>query len=197
MTSDVTPDDITPDDITPDDKDWTWVLDRSCPECGFETDGFERDELGARIRANASEWTAILARPPAEVRARPVPGQWSPLEYAAHVRDVFRLFHQRLQLMLETDDPIFANWDQDVTAVEDRYAEQDPAVVSIELVDAAAGLAAAFDRLNGDTVPGETWARVGRRSDGARFTVESFGRYLIHDPVHHVWDVRSAAAGRT
>ena len=26
-------------------------------------------------------------------------------------------------------------------------------------------------------------------SDGARFTVESFGRYLLHDPIHHLQDV--------
>ena len=25
------------DAITPDDKDWTWVLERPCPECGFDT----------------------------------------------------------------------------------------------------------------------------------------------------------------
>jgi hypothetical protein len=22
--------------IEPDEKDWTWTLDRSCPDCGFE-----------------------------------------------------------------------------------------------------------------------------------------------------------------
>ena len=26
--------------ITPDTKDWTWVLQRPCPECGFNTQGF-------------------------------------------------------------------------------------------------------------------------------------------------------------
>ena len=35
----------------------------------------------------------------------------------------------------------------------------------------------------------EQHARPGTRSDGARFTVETFARYLIHDPVHHLWDV--------
>jgi hypothetical protein len=25
-----------PDAITPDTKDWTWVLERACPECGFD-----------------------------------------------------------------------------------------------------------------------------------------------------------------
>jgi hypothetical protein len=29
------------------------------------------------------------------------------------------------------------------------------------------------------------------RSDGAQFTVESFARYLVHDPLHHEFDVRA------
>ena len=41
-------------------------------------------------------------------------------------------------------------------------------------------------------VEGDQWERPGRRSDGARFTVESFGRYFVHDRVHHVWDVGAA-----
>jgi hypothetical protein len=36
------------------------------------------------------------------------------------------------------------------------------------------------------------WQRTGRRSDGAHFTVETFARYFIHDPVHHLYDVTSA-----
>jgi hypothetical protein len=38
-------------------------------------------------------------------------------------------------------------------------------------------------------VPDDAWQRTGTRSDGARFTVESFARYFIHDPVHHLYDV--------
>ena len=60
-------------------------------------------------------------------RRRPAAARvWSPLEYACHVRDVFRLFDTRLHLMLDEDDPLFANWDQDETAVAERYSEQDP-----------------------------------------------------------------------
>lgn len=33
------------------------------------------------------------------------------------------------------------------------------------------------------------WERTGLRSDGAQFTVLTLGQYLVHDPVHHVWDV--------
>ena len=46
------------------------------------------------------------------------------------------------------------------------------------------------------TVTGPLWERPGRRSDGARFTVETFARYFIHDPVHHLYDVTGARYGR-
>ena len=46
------------------------------------------------------------------------------------------------------------------------------------------------------TVTGVQWQRTGARSDGARFTVETFARYFIHDPVHHLYDVTGAAPYR-
>jgi len=33
------------------------------------------------------------------------------------------------------------------------------------------------------------YGRTGVRSDGAVFTIESFARYFLHDPLHHLWDV--------
>jgi hypothetical protein len=170
--------------ITPDTKDWTWVIERPCPECGFDANTFAPADVGELIRANAARWPALLGR--ADVATRPSPDRWSALEYGCHVRDVFRLYDYRLGLMLEQDDPAYPNWDQDVTAVEERYGEQDPAVVVHGLDAAAHELADHFDAVHGDQ-----WQRTGTRSDGARFTVETFARYLVHDPVHHVYDVES------
>jgi DinB superfamily len=172
--------------IEPDGKDWTWVLQRPCPECGFEAASIARDEVSGLLTANAASWVALLAqRTDADLRRRPDAQTWSPLEYACHVRDVFVLFDFRLGLMLTTDDPLFPNWDQDVTAVESDYPSQQPAQVSADLDAAAQVLAAHFADL-----ADKQWARPGRRSDGASFTVESFARYLVHDPVHHLYDVR-------
>ncbi len=111
---------------------------------------------------------------------------WSTLEYGAHVRDVQRIFDERLVLMLSHDDPEFANWDQDDTALAGRYDLQDPLVVAAEL---EAGAAAAADRF--DSVPEGAWQRTGRRSNGSRFTVETLGQYFLHDVVHHLHDVAS------
>ena len=134
------------------------------------------------LRANAAAWRAPLAAPGAVDRTQP--GRWSSLEYGCHVRDVFRLYEYRLGLMLTEDDPLYPNWDQDETAVASNYASQHPAVVASELVAAADSLADRFAAVSGDQ-----WLRPGRRSDGASFTVETFARYFIHDPVHHLYDV--------
>ena len=83
------------------------------------------------------------------------------------------------------DGPHYPDWNQDETALAEDYNSQDPATVSAELMEAAEGLAERFD-----SVVGEQWNRTGYRSDGASFTITSFARYLIHDPVHHLWDVQ-------
>jgi len=174
--------------IVPDTKDWTWVLQRSCLECGFDTQGFSVQAVPEMIMANAAAWQETLTGP-GDARTRPVPGKWSAVEYGCHVRDVFRLYDQRLELMLSQEDPLFPNWDQDATAVAERYAEQNPAEVATALSEAAQAIASRFAG-----VTDGQWQRTGRRSDGASFTVETFARYFIHDPVHHLYDVTGQRA---
>jgi len=158
------------------------VLERPCPECGFDAGSLDVATVPEVVRANAAAWQTVLTRP--DAAQRPRPDVWSPLEYGCHIRDVFRLFRTRLGLMLDEDDPRFANWDQDETALADHYGEQDPAVVATEVATAGDEVAAAFAAVGDDE-----WGRQGRRSDGAVFTVESFARYFVHDPVHHLYDV--------
>ena len=133
--------------ITPDNKNWTWVLERPCPDCAFDAETIANRDIGMIIRDVASQWEVVLFHP--QVRQRPLPNVWSPLEYGCHVRD-----------------------------------RQDPHTVRRELATSGDMLADRFD-----AVSGSEWRRVGFRSDGAQFTVESFGRYLLHDPIHHLWDV--------
>lgn len=169
--------------ITPDTKDWTWVLERPCAECGYDATGVEVAAIAGAIRENVAFWATALSGE--GVTERPAPGVWSPVEYACHVRDVHRVFGERLALMLDQDDPLFANWDQDETAVAERYDLQAADTVAAELGTAAEAAASAYE-----LVVGEQWHRPGRRSNGSVFTVATLGRYHLHDVVHHRWDLR-------
>ena len=165
-----------------DDKDWTWVLHEPCPDCGYDASTVTVAGLPGLVRSSAGAFGAALARPGAA--DRPAAAVWSVLEYACHVRDVCRIFRVRADLMLAQDDPQFENWDQDETALAERYWEQAPAVVADELEIAAEAVARTF----ADVPPGQ-WQKTGRRSNGSVFTVESLGRYFVHDLVHHVHDI--------
>ncbi|WP_131681768.1 DinB family protein [Pseudarthrobacter sp. YALA5] len=168
--------------IIPDEKDWTWVLTRPCPECSFDLSSATPATVPATIQNMLPRWRAVLRRP--EVAERPNGTTWSPLEYACHVRDVFALFDQRLNLMLDTDDAQFENWDQDRTAVEMDYANADPAVVSAELTAEGEQIAESFAG-----VRESDWGRKGLRSNGSEFTVLTLAQYFLHDVVHHLHDV--------
>ncbi len=172
----------------PDTKDWTWVLDRPCPECGFRADAIDRDQIGALMRANAAGFRTALQRRQVVAQRPPVPAgsppRWSALEYAGHVADVYQLADERLNRMLKKKHPTFADWDQNAAAVEGAYAEADPDKVAYRLAAAAGKVADLVDKTRGDR-----WERTGARSDGASFTVESFAVYILHDVSHHLWDV--------
>ena len=170
--------------IEPDTKDWTWVLREPCPECGFQAADVDVHAIGGTVRDLTPRWISALSRE--DARVRPEPQVWSVLEYGAHVRDVLRVFDGRLALMLDQDDPLFENWDQDATALADRYDLQDPVVVADELADAADVIADRFDAVREDQVE-----RPGRRSNGSVFTVRTLGQYFVHDLVHHLHDVRA------
>lgn len=174
-----------PGPSTPDTSDWTWVLTRPCPDCGFDPEGVRPAEVPGVLRQAKSRYAAVLGRE--DVRARPAAGVWSALEYCCHVRDVCGVMTGRLEQILaggETGQVEFANWDQDAAAVDGQYWRSDPEVVRRELETACEAAALAFSR------PwGEQWGWVGLRGDGTPFTALALARYFVHDLRHHLWDV--------
>jgi SAM-dependent methyltransferase len=186
----VTPDSLGPPTLARDTKDWTWVLERACDECGFDSAAFDRHEIPRAFRRNAQVWFALLADPSAGERTKA--DRWSTLEYACHVHDVHQIYHDRVSQMLAEDNPLFENWDQDQSAVDGQYADQLPSIIGPTLVASAYAMSDLYD-----SVPPLAWRRPGRRSDGREFTIESLARYQLHDVVHHLHDVRHAARAAT
>ncbi|MFT4189403.1 MAG: DinB family protein [Aeromicrobium sp.] len=168
--------------IEPDDKDWTWVLREPCQECGFDAAATDPASVGSGLAGQAAAWRRVLERPDARERRRP--DRWSDLEYACHVRDVLTIFTGRFEQVLTEDPARFANWDQDVAAIEGDYAHADPASVAGEIDVEAARLAAVLAR-----VDGADWERRALRSNGSEFTAATLAQYLQHDLAHHLVDV--------
>ncbi|MFE6864701.1 DinB family protein [Nocardia sp. NPDC057668] len=192
--------------IVPDAKDWTWVLERICAECGFDPEAIAFAAVPALVRTSAERLAIALER--LDATARPDDATWSALEYAAHVRDVCRIFEHRLDITrtgsarpgpdiggydpavtVDAGIPMFANWDQDATALAENYGAQRPGTVAGELRTAAETASRAY----GSVAVGEL-DRVARRSNGSQFTVETLARYFAHDLVHHVYDVEKVGA---
>ena len=113
------------------------------------------------------------------------------------MRDVLVLARTRLTALLAEDDPLFADWDQDATAVEGRYLELAPEAVADAVEQGAVVVGALLQQVadgrHGD--PGAAWERPGRRAGGSVFTVASLARYVLHDLVHHEADVRLSGPG--
>lgn len=184
-----------------EDKDWTWVLQKKCDECGFDASATSFARLPELFLINALDWRAVLTAAAPRLgnsvpkdkthgwlTERPEPDVWSPLEYACHVRDVHLLFQARLESMLVDDSPTFADWDGDAAAAEGAYSQQSPDAVAQELLEAARRTADQYVAIAEDQRH-----RSGLRSDGSRFTVVTLGLYHLHDAAHHLADVRRVA----
>ena len=170
----------------PDDADWTWVLTRPCPDCGFDASAVEPADVPALLRDAGQRYAAALGRD--DVRARPAEGVWSPLEYTCHVRDVCDVMRGRLEQILAGGGEVvrFADWDQDETAVEQQYWRSDPHVVAREVTAAFEAAATAY------ALPaGTQWEWPALRSNGSEFTARTLALYFTHDIRHHLWDVNA------
>lgn len=177
----------------PDERDWVRaVAEETCDECFLTPTAVPRDALWSAIIQEGQRWVALLAaRGASELQRRPQPQVWSPLEYAAHVRDVLGLFAHRVELTLDQDEPDLPWWDHEAAAVEEGYNEQDPGRV-------AEALLAGADRLARTLPPpgASGWERRATRRGREHFTVEGLARFALHEAYHHRLDAERAVAGR-
>lgn len=175
---------IPPAPTVPDTKDWTWVTERPCPECGFDPAAVTPESLPDLILAASTRFQQAVERRGAE--QRPSPTTWSVIEYGRHVADVCEVMTARLGLILAGGGTgvEFARWDQDAAAAEEEYWRADANATRILIAERAEAAAKAWAE-----PAGEQWQWSGLRSDGARFTTLSLARYFAHDLIHHLHDV--------
>lgn len=181
------------------------AVDGTCQQCGFDYDALRDADVPDSLRAFPRRFQAPMTRGLADeslddlLRAHPLEGVWSALEYACHVRDVFAVQLERIDLTLTNDLPRYepmGGVGRDELAIQERYNEQDPTEVAEQLAANAEALAAAFEALTD-----EQWARRGLYGypTPTERDLRWIGRHTVHEGRHHLLDigrVLRAARGR-
>jgi len=168
---------------------WQWARAQTdrCPQCGHHPAAFDRADLGGQLMELAASWrTFLLDADDHYLRTNPAPGIFSPLQYGAHVRDIQRVYGDRILLMLEEDDPVFPQFNPDEEAW-NGYNRLDPGVLADDIEKQAGRLAGILDQLEvGD------WSRTMTRDGGHdgvyQFTVAGLANYAVHESHHHLLD---------
>jgi hypothetical protein len=160
-----------------------------CDECGFSDESVTMTEAAAGLRGFGRRYRAPLTRfLPGEdgdalLRARPAPGVWSALEYAAHVRDVFDWYEGWVARSLVEDRPVAAGPGPDEAAEAGAYNALDPSLVADALAANAERLAATLE-----AVPEDARDRAHVRNGHER-TVLFTARRAVHEGSHHLLDI--------
>jgi hypothetical protein len=147
----------------------------------------ERDSLGQLLIESADAWrTFLLGADHSYLRANPGPGIFSPIQYGAHVRDIERVYGDRILLMLKEENPVFPQFNPDEDAW-NRYNRLEPAVLANDIEEKARRLAHILDLLQPDD-----WSRTMTRDGGSdgvyQFTVAGLANYAVHESHHHLLD---------
>jgi S-DNA-T family DNA segregation ATPase FtsK/SpoIIIE len=164
----------------------------TCAQCGFTYGALPRPALPAKIRAHGRALARRVEAGPDHLAARRLQEEWSPLEYACHVRDLLLMQRDRLYVALVEDEPSFKPMYRDQRVAFDRYALQSPAAVAGQVVMGADMLAHAFDGLRE-----AQWERplIYNFPGPSRRHVEWMAHHTVHEMVHHLGDVDRILAG--
>jgi hypothetical protein len=155
-----------------------------CPECGFDATLLTTADASASLRSMGRRWREVFKDVADDrLRRRPEELVWSPLEYAAHTRDVLALLGWGMNQVLEGSRPTLDATEPDPPGADHGYNELDPATVLGELESNAERIARRADR----ALP-EHWKRtatIGGRETDAGWLL----RHAVHDASHHLRDV--------
>lgn len=159
-----------------------------CAACGFVYDLDALRPLDELLREATEPYRDALSAPAAALRRRAAPDEWTPLEYAGHVRDILFVQRERVLLALVENVPTFVpmHRDERVPFVADN--DRDPAVVIEELTVGAGLLAEVFGRLRDDQL--ERSGIYNYPSPQPR-TVRWIGVHTLHELHHHLADIRA------
>ncbi|MFN2483677.1 MAG: DinB family protein [Candidatus Limnocylindria bacterium] len=126
----------------------------------------------------------------ADAGRRPAEGEWAVVEVVAHLADSDERARERVQRMLEEDDPHLPGYDQDELARTGRYIERD--------------LAAELDRFQRvrsehvallASLDDAGWRRTGRHGEQGPMTVELYESHGAGEDADHMAQIARLISG--
>jgi DinB superfamily len=141
-----------------------------------------RAERLSRLAATPREIADAMAAAPASALARrPRAAAWAPVEIVCHLRDLEESFHDRIALILATEEPRFVTTNPDRWCAERQYARHDAHEAARAFARRRTETLAVFSGIEGDG-----WLRAGWQLDSrGRRTVDDFLTLIAwHDDNH-------------
>jgi DinB superfamily len=148
---------------------------------------FPRESLGPALLDSVAAWRRFLeSADETSLRTNPKPGVFSPIQYGAHVRDIVRVYCDRIELAVAEDSPTFPQFNPSSEVVE-GYNTLGVGELADDLDEQAQRLAAILGDLRDDQ-----WDRTLTRDGGTDgvfvFTVHGQACYAVHESHHHLLD---------
>lgn len=158
-----------------------------CAECDFTYDLEQASLAGDRVVELAAEINVILGRGDIDLRRRPRPDVWSPLEYGCHVRDMLLTQRERILLARRSNGADCTPMGREERVEHDGYNEQRPVDVARQLADAALLFSNVLTRLT----PGDWDHRlVYNYPETRERSLSWIAIHTVHDVQHHLLDIR-------
>ena len=122
---------------------------------------------------------AVAGATAAELDAHPAPGKWSAREIVHHLADSEMTSAIRLRLLLATERPTIAGYDENLFARRLHYDR--PIDASLDALKAARRTSAELL----DAMTDADWAREGTHTDSGRYTMDTWLEiYAVHAHNH-------------
>jgi hypothetical protein len=175
---------------------WTRIQQEACPQCGDNPSGRPPGDLGSLAVARAGKWreflmqaddTFLRTNPEAEVFV------FSPLQYGAHVRDILKVYGDRMVLGLEQTNPtvpLFFPTEE----VFESYNRLSVTELATDIERWATRLATLVPRIEPSS-----WSRTVVNDRGLygvyTFTIAGLACNAVHEAHHHLLDATGTLPG--
>jgi hypothetical protein len=170
---------------------WEWYRIQSdpCPQCGDHPAALAPGSLGDLAVERATSWREFLLRSDDRyLRTNPDVAVFSPLQYGAHVRDILRVYTDRMELGCQEDRPTVPMFNPPHEEFE-RYNQMGAEELAADIEAQARRLqqtVAAMDPA--------AWSRLVINDRGVygvySFTLAGLACNAVHEAHHHLLDAQ-------